>query len=169
MDLSSLTLSCHGQTYHIALNPPLKSYREARERVVELDKECRKALGQSDITVKSYITPTGLQAIPFLVVLATFVAYSQRWWFAPGEVVERFLGSGFAKFSWMIQPKLLGFLIVVHGGEMLYFAAVKLKHHAVNMKSPAWWLWTASTFIEGQFAYKRFDAHVQALREKQKH
>ncbi|CZT22826.1 related to integral membrane protein [Ramularia collo-cygni] len=169
MDLTSLTLTCKNKTYRIPFTPPLKSYREARERVVQLDKECRKALGQSDVTVKSYIVPTGYHAIPFLVVLATFIAYSQRGWFAPGQIVERILGSGFANFSWMIQPKLLAGLIVIHGGEMLYFAAVKLKRHSVNMRSSAWWLWTASTFIEGQFAYKRFDAHVKAIREKQKH
>lgn len=170
MDLSSLTLSCGGTAYRLPLDPPLKSYREARERVVEMDKECRKALGQSDVTVKSFIPPRGAsQLIPFLIILATFVAYSQRWWFAPGEIISRILGSGFARFSWIIQPKLLGFLIVVHGGEALYFAAVKLAHHAVNMRSSAFWLWTASTFIEGQFTYKRFDAHVKAMREKQKH
>lgn len=169
LDLSSITLSCHGKTYRIPLDPPMKSYRDARERVVELDKQCRRALGQSDVTVKAYIPPTGKHAIPFLVILATFVAYSQRWWFGQGQIVESVLGSSFANFSWKIQPKLLLFLVVVHGAEMIYFAAVKLRHHSVNIRSPAWWLWTASTFIEGQFCYRRFDASITAQREKQRH
>lgn len=147
----------------------MNSYREARDRVVELDKQCRTALGQSDVAVKAYLPPTGRQGIASWVVLATFIAYSQRWWFARGEVVESVLGSTFAKFSWNIQPTLLGFLVVIHGLEMVYFCSVKLKHHSVNVRSPAFWLWTASTFIEGQFAYKRFDTHVEAQREKQKH
>lgn len=169
MDLSSLTLSCHGKTYRTPLDPPMKSYREARERVVELDKECRKALGQSDVAVKAYIPPKGPGVVVFLVILATFISYSQRWWFGKGQIVESILGSSFARFSWTIQPKLLGFMVIVHGIEMIYLAAIKLKHHSVNIRSPAWWLWTASTFVEGQFAYKRFDAHVKAQREKQKH
>lgn len=167
--LEDLTLSCHGKTYRLPLDPPLKSYREARERVVELDKECRKALGQSDVTVTEYIPPAGLLATPFFAVLATFLAYSQRWWFAEGQFVESILGSTFARFSWNIQPKLIGFMLLVHGVEMIYLAAVKLPRHSVNIRAFLWWKWTASTFIEGQFAYKRFDAHVKAQREKQRH
>lgn len=147
----------------------MTSYREARERVVELDKECRGALNQSDVTVQHYVPPTGLYAIEFIVISATFLGYSQRWWFAPGGPVEQYLGRGFANFSWTIQPWLLSGLFLIHGAEMIYFAAKKLPKHSVNVRSRLWWLWTASSFIEGQFAYKRFDQHVSNQREKQKH
>lgn len=117
------------------------TYREARERVVHLDKECRQALGLSDITVKQYLPPTGSYAVPFLVILSTMFAYSQRYWFAKGQLVERMLGSSFARFSFVIQPYLLGSLILIHGAEALYFAYAKLAKHSVNIRSRNWWLW----------------------------
>ncbi|CAK4034270.1 related to integral membrane [Lecanosticta acicola] len=169
VDLAGLTLSCHGKTYRIPFEPAMSSYREARERVVELDKACRAALGHSDVTVKDYAPPTGLYALEFIVISATFLGYSQRWWFAPGGPVERFLGAAFAGFSWTIQPWLLAGLFIIHGAEMLYFAARKLPKHSINIRSQLWWLWTASSFIEGQFAYMRFDKLVAIQREKQKH
>ena len=52
--LEKLTFSCAGKTYVTPFNPPMTSYREARERVVEMDKECVSALGRSDITISQY-------------------------------------------------------------------------------------------------------------------
>jgi hypothetical protein len=169
IDLSGLTLSCQGRTHRIPFEPPLKSYREARERVVQLDKECCQRLGRSDVTVKEYRVPEGLDAIPFFVVSATFLAYSQRWWFEKGQVVEAVLGAAFARFSWNIQPWLLWIMVAIHGAEMFYFAYAKLRKHSVSPRSRVWWLWTGSVFIEGVFAMKRFDAMVKSQREKQKH
>ncbi|KAF2214663.1 hypothetical protein CERZMDRAFT_37163 [Cercospora zeae-maydis SCOH1-5] len=169
IDLNALSLSCSGTTVRVPFEPPMSSLREARERVVELDRECRQALGQSDVTVKAYVPPTGSHALPFLGALVTFVAYSQRWWFEKGQFVEHLLGSSFAKFSWSIQPWLLIGLAAIHGIEMVYFSLRKLPKHSVNARSLQWWLWNASIFIEGVFAWKRFDEHVHWQREKQQH
>ena len=170
IDLNGLTLSCQGKTYRVPLEPSMSSYREARERVVELDKECRKALGHSDVTVRQYVPPNStLYRVEFFIIVATFVSYSQRWWFAEGGPVEKLLGSAFAHFSWTIQPWLIAGMIALHGGEAVYFALYKLRTHSVNPRSSTWWLWTLSTFIEGQFAYRRFDDLVKSQREKQKH
>lgn len=169
VDLNALSLSCHGTTVRVPFEPPMSSLREARERVVEFDRECRKALGQSDVTVKTYVPPAGRHAIPFLGIIITAVAYSQRWWFEKGQIVEQIFGSSFAHFAWTIQPWLLIGLAAVHGSEMLYFSLTKLPRHSVNVRSSQWWLWNASIFIEGVFAWKRFDEHVQRQREKQQH
>ncbi|USW48052.1 Putative hem oxygenase HugZ-like superfamily [Septoria linicola] len=169
VSLNELTLSCHENIVKIPFQPPMASYREARERVVDLDKTCRKALGHSDVTVKHFLAPSGLYTIPFLVIIATMVGYSQRSWFAQGATVERVLGSSFARFSWTIQPYLALGLLIIHGGECLFFAHTKLPRHSVNIRSSIYWLWTMSTFVEGQFAYKRFDDYVRGQREKQKH
>ncbi|EME88207.1 uncharacterized protein MYCFIDRAFT_26770 [Pseudocercospora fijiensis CIRAD86] len=169
ISLEDLTLSCHGKTYRIPLNPRMSSYREARERVVELDKECRKALNQSDVTVKDFLPPTGLYALEFLVISATFLAYGRRSWFAKGQIVESVLGPSFAAFSWSIQPWLIGSMLAIHTFEAFYFARNRLRKHSVNARSPIWWLFMASCFIEGQFLFRRFDAHVRVQRGKQKH
>ncbi|KXT07397.1 hypothetical protein AC578_576 [Pseudocercospora eumusae] len=169
ISLEELTLSCHGKKYRIPFQPPMSSYREARERVVELDKACRKALNQSDVTVRKFLPPTGLYALEFLVISATFLAYSRRSWFAPGQIVEKVVGPRFAAFSWSIQPWLIASMLVIHGFEAIYFARNRLRKHSVNVRSPIWWLFMASCFIEGQFLFKRFDTHVRVQREKQKH
>ena len=150
----------------------MSSYRDARERVVQMDKECLQALGKSDITVKEFVPPTGFYALAFIIIATTFVAYSQRWWFAKGELVERVLGSGFARFSFTIQPWLITGMVGLHGAEMLYFVRNKLRKHSVNPRTALWWQWVGFTFIEGQLAFRRFNDLVNNKRdekEKQKH
>lgn len=170
--LDSMHFECGGKTYEIPLKPPMSSYRDARERAVQMDKESLQGLGRSDITVKEFVPPTGLYALEFIIIASTFLAYSQRWWFGRGEVVERVLGSGFARFSYSIQPYLISAMASTHAAELVYFIRNKLSRHSVNPRTCAWWLWVGFTFIEGQFAFKRFDDQVSKKRdekEKQKH
>ena len=167
--LDNMTLSCHGRDYRIPFEPAMTSYREARERVVELDKECRKALGHSDVTVKQYIPPNSLVYIlEFAVISTTFLAFSQRWWFESGGPVD-YISPSFARFCWVIQPWLISGLFLIHGAEAVYFASNHLLRHSVSPRSTVFWLWVGSGFIEGVFAFRRFDEHVQAQRSLQKH
>lgn len=174
IDLNGMTVKASGKDYKIPFVPPLSSYRETRERVVELDKSCLESLHKSDITVKHFIPPTisAFYAIEFLIIAATFLGYSQRWWFARGAVVERLLGSAFARFSWIIQPWLITFMILLHGSEAVYFARNQLWRHSVNIRTSVFWKWFVTVFVEGQFAFKRFRDHVEQKRlekEKQRH
>lgn len=172
IDLNGMTLACRSKTYRIPFNPPMTSYREARERVVELDKEALVGLDQSDITVKEFLPPTGLFAIEFAIICAAFLGYSQRWWFGKGEVVELYLGSSFASFSWAIQPYIISGMLFLHTLEMAYFMQYKLRKHGVNPRTSLFWKWSATTFIEGMFAFGRFNGLVQRKQEekaKQKH
>lgn len=172
MDLRSMTFACSGKIYTISLNPPMSSYREARERAVQLDKEALAGLGQSSITVKEYVPPTGFHAVNFLVVAATFLAYSRSWWFEPGGIVEHVLGAGFARFSHAIQPYLFLGMLGIHSAEVAYLVQYKLKKHSVNSRTLLYWQWIGSTFIEGVFAFQRFNQLVARKREekeKQKH
>lgn len=172
IDLDGMTLSCGGKTYRTAFEPPMSSYRDARERVVVLDKECLAVLNKSDITVKDYLPPLGLYSLEFAIISATFISYSQRWWFAKGQIVETLLGPGFAKFSWTIQPWLITGLCALHFAEAVHFANTRLRKHSVNIRTPKWWLWFFSAFIEGFFCFRRFDLLVERKHEekaKQKH
>ena len=166
INLTSMTFLCGGKTYRVPLDPPMSSFRDARERAVQMDKESLRGLQKSDITVKEYVPPNGLYALEFLIIAATFVAYSQRSWFAKGAIVERLLGQGFARFSWTIQPWLIIALIGLHGSEAIYFSRKYLARHSVNIRTLLWWQWFGSAFIEGRFAYIRFNDHVAKKREE---
>jgi hypothetical protein len=174
VDLDGMTLRANGKDYRIPFKPQLNSYRETRERVVEMDRESIRNLNKSDITVKEFIPPTisALYAMEFLIVASTFLSYSQRWWFARGSIVERVLGPGFARFSWIIQPWLISFMLALHSAEAVYFARNQLWKHSINIRSPTFWMWVGTVFVEGQFAFKRFHDHVDKTRqekEKRKH
>ena len=150
----------------------MASYREARERVVQMDKEAVAALGQSSITVTEFLPATGLWALPFAVISAAFVGFSQRWWFEPGSLFEQILGSGFAQFCWTVQPYIIAFMLFMHTTEMAYFMQNKLAKHGVNPRTPLFWKWAFTVFVEGYFGFMRFNGHVAKKREekaKQKH
>lgn len=172
INLNEMSLVCDEKKYRIPMTPPMKSLSDARERLSEMDRECRQALGRSDITVKEFVPPTGWYAPIFVIIADTFLGYSQRWWFQKGQVVERVLGPGFAKFSWTIQPWLIWGMVGLHAAEVIYFVPVHLTRHNIHMRSRLWWVWVATIFIEGQFAMKRWRDLVARKRyekEKQKH
>lgn len=134
-----------------------------------MDKECLEALGRSDITVKDFVPPTGLYALVFAMIATTFVCYSQRRWFERNGLVEHLLGQKFAAFSWTIQPTVFYGMIAIHGAELAYFIPNYLQKHSVNVRSALFWKWAFFVFVEGQFAYKRFNDLVQRkIEEKQR-
>ncbi|KAK0280134.1 hypothetical protein LTR35_008285 [Friedmanniomyces endolithicus] len=169
LDLSSLTLTSGSgsskKTHHIPLTPPMASYAETRARVVAMDREARLALNRSEITVKEFLPPTGVYGVLFAIITVVFLAYSQRWWFAPGQLVEQLLGPGFARFSYVMQPWVLGVMLFMHTTEMLYFVQYKLIRHSVNPGSRLFWLWTGTTFVEGAGAFWRFNGLVRGKEE----
>ena len=172
VDLNGMIFQASGERHLVPFDPPLKSYRDARERVVEMDRRCVESLGRSDITVKTFSPPYGPYIIDFLVCAATFLGYSQRWWFAHGQIVDQILGSGFANFSYTIQPFVFWGMVLIHGTELAFFIPNYLLKHSVSPRTSVFWLWVATTFIEGQFAFWRFKGGVERKREekqKQKH
>lgn len=172
VDHTGMTFIADSKAYWIPFEPPLESYREARERVVAMDKECLAGLGRSDVTVNEFLWPKGVYALELAIVVATFLGFSQRWWFAPGQVVEGVLGQSFARFGWLIQPWLLGGLFLIHGAELAWFVPARLKKHSVNVRTGVFWLWAIAEFFGGVFCSTRFDALVakkRAAKEKQQH
>lgn len=170
--LDGMTFNASGKTYRVPFDPPLESYREARERVVAMDKECLAGLGRSDITINEFIWPTGIYALEFAIITATFIGFSQRLWFGRGQVVEQVLGAGFAKFAWTIQPWLISAMVVIHGAELINFHFTRLRKHSISMRSPIWWQWAVAEFVCGFLCTRRFDALVRwkkEAKEKQQH
>lgn len=172
VELTGMTFTAGGKTHQIPFEPPLESYRDARERVVAMDKECLAGLGRSDVTINEYVQPTGLYAVMLVVCAATFSSFGQRWWFEPGQVVEKILGQTFANFAWTIQPWLIGGMFAIHLVELVWFVPARLKKHSVNVRTKEFWLWSISMFIAGVFCLGRFDELVEkkrAAKAKQQH
>ncbi|KAF2860886.1 hypothetical protein K470DRAFT_216225 [Piedraia hortae CBS 480.64] len=169
--LNGLAIVCHGKTYHIHFDPPLTNYKEARGRVIQLDQEARQALGQSDIDIKEYIPPRGLYALECALLFVMYAAYCQRWWFARGSVVERYLGAGFATWSWWIQPRFVPVTMLAHFIETIIYMRTKLLKHSINPRTSLFWLWSLTFIFEGVFGKLRFDGLVRrkmAEKAKQK-
>lgn len=171
--LHDMTFIAGGKAYRIPFTPPLQSYREARERVVAMDKESTAALARSDITIKSPPPAQPIFLLQLLIVLATFVGFSQRGWFAdPNGTVANLLGRGFARFCWAIQPWLFWGMVGIHGAELAWFVPKKLRRHSVNPRSGAFWAWCVAEFLGGVFTLGVFDGEVARVRreaEKRKH
>jgi hypothetical protein len=155
VSLEHIAFECAGMKYRTALEPPMASFREARERLVQMDKECLKALGRSDITIKEYLAPTGLYLVLFLIVSTTLVAFRTRRNFEAGSVISAVVPASFAQFCWTIQPFIWYGMLAIHGVETWHMARGRLRKHNVNVRSRVWWLWIATTFIEGVGAYNR--------------
>ena len=174
--LESLTITSHtGSPYHIPLDPPLKNWMEARERMVAMDQEALRGLGRSNITVKEYRRPRGFLAVVFVAAATTFVCFSQRSNFLPGSFLYDYIlrhVPSFAKFCYDIRPYVLYPMLALHASEAVWMERTRLQKFNVPRFSRLWWQWLLSNFIEGVGAFKRFDGIVReeiAKKESRKH
>lgn len=172
--LGSMSIEAAGKKFSVPLEPPMQSWREARERLVQMDKETLAGLGRSDITVKQYTRPRGAHAVVFTVCALTYVLVSRRANALPGSFIYDHVLSyspGFASFVAQVQPIVLALMVGIHVVEASVMAR-RLQRHNVAPLSGLWWQWIASCFIEGFGALQRVDALVQQGRrekEKQQH
>ena len=153
--LDRVTFACRGHTYDTPLKPAMTSYREARERLVDMDKQCVHALGRSDITVREYTVPRGFYLALFITVCVTLVAFSRKDNFAPGGLIASLVPDAFRRFCSTIQPFLFYGMLALHGAEAVHMGRGRLSKHNVNIRAPVYWLWTADCFVEGVGAYHR--------------
>jgi hypothetical protein len=140
--------------------------------MVEMHQECLKTLNISDITVKEFRPPRGLQMLIFTACVMTFITFASRNTFQPGSIPYNAIFKhvpNFAAFCYTIQPLLITFMVVVHLGEATYMAMYRLRPHRIPLFSRLWWMWFINDFIEGITTLHRFDAIVQEERLKKQH
>lgn len=155
LSLSEVTIEySRGRTHTVALDPPMKSYREARERLVDMDKTCRDALGISDIAVRRYVAPYGWTLGLFIQVIVTLVVFSRRSNLETG--LAHMLPEGFRSFCWQVQPLVFWGILVIHTIEVAMFARSRLAKHGVNPRSILYWQWLSDAFISGFGAFHRY-------------
>lgn len=175
MTISTSSSPSSSNSYTVALDPPLKSWTEARARLAEMDGEACKGTGCSNITVKRYAPPKGFAIFNFAMCLGLYITFLTRSNFVQGSLYYWILFRHvpeFAKFCYKMQPFVFSSLLVIHLGEALYLAKTRMEKHIVPMFSQVWWKWFLSDIIEGFTALLRFDAIVEAEQVKkdaQKH
>jgi hypothetical protein len=169
--LNDMKFNCGGQQLTIPFDPPLKSYRETRERVVQLDKDALEILGHSDITITKYIPPwvhIG-HLFNFSQCLITLLLFSRAAHLQPGSLpYDLFLVHipKFANFCLTIRPVLLVFMVPIHVIEAVFMAR-KVRRHGVTPFDGIWWVWVASCFVEGVTSFWRADGLIAMKKEKE--
>ncbi|KAK7192436.1 hypothetical protein DPSP01_009740 [Paraphaeosphaeria sporulosa] len=173
--LNDMKFDCGKQQVIIPLDPPMKAMREARERLIQLDKEALDILGLTDIPITKYTPPyaPGLHWIHLfnftqcLIVLTTF---SRRANFKSGSLIHDNILShvpGFGDFLFTIQPYLFYIMVGIHATETVFMAR-KLNRHGLTPSEPVWWAWMTSCFVEGKTCWMRLDAHIdEKLKERE--
>jgi hypothetical protein len=159
VSLDKLVLLASGSSHTIALDPPMKSYREARERLVEMDHETIAGLQRSKITVKEYRPPGNLyQIVIFGLCLGTYLLLVRASTVLPGSVPYKVLFKhipAFAAFVLRVRLWVLIPMIAIHLGEV-YIMLGRLEKHSVPLFSRLWWSWVGSCFIEGVGSFQRY-------------
>lgn len=168
-----MKFNCGGEQVIVPFDPPMRALREARERLVQLDKDALQVLGRSDITITKYIPPwaPGLSFIHFVnftACLLTWIAFSRKANFQPGSYLHDNLLSSiprFSEFCLAIQPVLLPLMFVIHAVET-FFMAKKLHRHGTSPLNRVWWAWIGSAFNEGWTSFLRANSLIQQKQQE---
>ncbi|KAF2654071.1 integral membrane protein-like protein [Lophiostoma macrostomum CBS 122681] len=159
-----------GKQAIIPFDPPLKSLREARERLVQMDKDSTQSLGRSDIRITEFI--------PCYVKLGHFLNFSQCMLtylllprsanFKPGSLLFDHLlyrVPAFANFISAVRLYIVVIMVGIHVVESSLMVK-KLRKHGVTPLDRVWWLWVGTAFVEGITSFWRVDELVAKKRQE---
>jgi hypothetical protein len=174
--LNEMKFSCGGQSSTITFDPPMKSLCEARERLVQMDKDTLQILDRSDITVTRYIPPyvNPGHLFNFTQCLLVYLLLPRGANFRPGSwVYDNLLTMvpAFARFVLQVRWIVLPIMLAIHITEAVIMAK-KVKRHGLSSADAVWWLWMGSSFVEGVTSFWRLDgliAEKQREKDAKKH
>lgn len=170
IDLQQMKLSCAGQQAVIAFDPPMKALREARERLVQMDKDALQVLGRSDITITEFIPPYAKlgHLYNFTQCLLCYLLLPRSANFKPGSLLYEtllFRVPAFAEFvariGWIV---VLG-MVPIHLFEASLMAK-KLANHGLTYLDKLWWQWVGTCFVEGITSFWRLDGFIEEKRKE---
>jgi hypothetical protein len=145
--------------WQIPFDPPLSAWTEARERLIQMDRDAAQSLDRSDITVKEYRAPKGFHAVVFAGCLIGYWAFSMRSNWEPGSILHDrvfWFKPTLAEFIGKHHLLALAIMLALHVFEATTMARIKLRRHSVSAFGLLWWTWVLSTFIEGLGAFQRY-------------
>ena len=170
IDLSQMKFSCGGQQAVITFDPPMKSLREARERLVQMDKDSLQVLGRSDISITTFIPPTAKigHLFNFTQCLLAYILLPRPANFRPGSLLYDgllFRVPSFASFVAQIGWIVFVIMLPIH----LFETGVmfkKLLKHGCSPADGVWWKWMATCLVEGVTAFWRLDGLIEGKRRE---
>ncbi|KAF5021372.1 hypothetical protein F66182_6561 [Fusarium sp. NRRL 66182] len=169
VDLSGMSIkSQDGRDHFVPFTPPLTSWAEIKDRIIQMAHEAREALGLSDVIITAYVPPEGFGVIVTGSVLFYFFCAASLPWVQPGTHIWKLLDSNFPGgaplFHWLVNT-IFWPVIGIHVVEC-YFFDKKLQRHGVERLSGQWWLWLSNCFFEGYPAFQRVDGIVARKQNK---
>lgn len=172
ININNVKVRYGGKTAVLPFDPPMKALREARERLVQMDKDSLQKLGRSDITITKfvpcYVNPFHL--FNFTQCFLTYAAFCRVANFTPGSLLfDNLLYRlpRFAKFCVTIQPYLFAIMVSIHAFESVLMIR-KLAKHGLTPFESIWWFWVGTCFVEGVTSFWRLDGFVaEKTREKE--
>ncbi|KAL3426620.1 hypothetical protein PVAG01_00129 [Phlyctema vagabunda] len=173
----SMTLqTADSKTYTIPFEPAMSSWGEARPRVVEMDREARKGLDISSISITEYERPRKpFHIAVFAICLNVMVLFLARSRIVPGtflyDSILPYFPGGPTLFLKLTRTFAIPTLLI-HIVESYILDRTRLRKYNVPRGSGLWYKWMASCFIEGFACFARIDATVKrktAEAEKAKH
>ncbi|CBX93405.1 hypothetical protein IAQ61_009098 [Plenodomus lingam] len=169
IDLNHIKFKCGGQESVITFDPPMKAMREARERLVQLDKDALHVLGRSDITITKFV-PAYVKLghlWNFTQCLLCYLLLPRPANFKPGSLLYETLLypiPAFAEFVARTAWLVLTIMVPIHLFESGLMAR-KLARHGCTFLDTVWWKWVGTCFVEGITSFWRLD---ELINEKQK-
>lgn len=145
IDLNGMKISYAGKKAFIPFDPPMKSMRDARERLVQMDKDANEALGRDPISITTfipcYVHPGHL--FNFSACFLTYLFLSRSANVQPGSLVYdhvlyRF--PGFVNFVTAIRLWVFSIMTAIHVTESVIMAK-KLRKHGLTPLDGFWWKW----------------------------
>lgn len=176
INLNQMVISLGGQTSTIAFDPPMKSLREARERLVQMDNDTLPILHRSDITVTRYIPPYVKlgHLFNFTQCILVYLLLPREANFRPGSLLYDnilLMAPAFAAFVLQVRWIVLPIMLAIHVTEA-FVMANKVNRHGLTSADAVWWQWVGSSFVEGVTAFWRLDgliAEKQREKDAKKH
>ncbi|CDK28383.1 unnamed protein product [Kuraishia capsulata CBS 1993] len=142
----------------IPFDPPMKSLREARERLVAMAKEAAAKRGYSHISINEMVYPPK-QNYPVLVLTVLLIWGFFKPDYLYGVVYPKVLPQPVTDFVRFLTPFSFYLIAFLHIGECFLCMRPRLNKHRVPLDFKIEWM--LDCLIEGFPSWKRFDKLVK--------
>lgn len=148
----------------------MTSLREARERVVQLDKDALQVLGRDDIPITNFIPPYVKlgHLLNFSQCMLAYAVLPFPSNFKPGSLLyDNFLSEvpSVAAFLSRVCWIVFAIMVPIHLTEAGIMAR-KLAKHGLTPLDKLWWQWTGTCFVEGITSFWRLDGLIDEQRKE---